>query len=423
MTDATEVYDNKNFGTGKTLTVNSYTVNDGNSGNNYIVSLVPNNAGVINKRALTLTAQPNTREYDGGTSAAAVPVSSGLQGSDTVTDATEVYDNKNFGSGKTLTVNSYTVNDGNSGNNYIVSLVPDNAGVINKRSLSVSAVMASKIYDGATTAAGIPVISTALAPGDTTSVLAQSFASPNAGQNNKEIIPNIVISDGNSGGNYEVTLNHFNFGTITPALATIMLGDLSHTYDGFAKNASASTTPGGLPVILRYSGTTTPPVSVGEHTVEATIDHANYTGTATATLTILPAEETIANWRSSHFTVEEISGGMADDEDDFDGDGFDNVEEYTFGTDPKVCTPSILIGSAVPGNQFNLSFLARSAAGAGYAGRTRKYTLEKSNNIADPDSWQGVAGFVEIVGAGQSISASFPFAPPRTYFRLSARVE
>ena len=384
---------------------------------------MPSNAGVINKRALTLTAQPNTREYDGGTSAAAVPVSSGLQGSDTVTDASEVYDNKNFGTGKTLTVNSYTVNDGNGGNNYSVSLVPSNAGVINKMNLSVSAVMASKIYDGTTTAAGSPTISPALAVGDTTNVLAQSFASPAAGQNNKEIIPNIVINDGNNGGNYQVTLNHFNFGTITPAVATIMLGDLSQNYDGNAKNASASTTPGGLPVILTYSGTSTPPAAVGDHLVEATIDHANYTGTAAATLTILPVEETIDTWRSAHFSAAEISGGLADDTDDFDGDGFDHVEEYTFGTDPKVFTSSILVGTAAPSGQFNLSFLARTATGAGYAGRTRKYTLEKTTNLADPDSWLGVAGYVDIVGAGQTINASLPLVPPRTYFRLSARVE
>ena len=423
-TATASVYPSSNVGTYSGNTISYALANGTNGGLAANYSLANGTAsGTITPRTLTLTAQPNTREYDGGTSAAAVPVSSGLQGSDTVTDASEVYDNKNFGTGKTLTVNSYTVNDGNGGNNYSVSLVPSNAGVINKMNLSVSAVMASKIYDGTTTAAGSPTISPALAVGDTTNVLAQSFASPAAGQNNKEIIPNIVINDGNNGGNYQVTLNHFNFGTITPAVATIMLGDLSQNYDGNAKNASASTTPGGLPVILTYSGTSTPPAAVGDHLVEATIDHANYTGTAAATLTILPVEETIDTWRSAHFSAAEISGGLADDTDDFDGDGFDHVEEYTFGTDPKVFTSSILVGTAAPSGHFNLSFLARTATGAGYAGRTRKYTLEKTTNLADPDSWLGVAGYGDIVGAGQTISASLPLVPPRTYFRLSARVE
>jgi hypothetical protein len=82
-----------------------------------------------------------------------------------------------------------------------------------------------------------------------------------------------------------------------------------------------------------------------------------------------------------------------------------------------------LIGTSVPSSQFNLSFLARCAVGNGYEGRTRKYTLQKSTNIADQDSWQNVAGYVDIVGAGQSISASLPLEPPRTYFRLNARLE
>ena len=417
-------YPSANVGT-YLANVISYTLANGTNGGlaeNY--SLANGSAsGAITARTLTLTAQPNTKEYDGGISAAAVPIHGALQGSDTVTGMTEVYDNKNFGTGKTLAVSGYTVNDGNGGNNYSVTTVPNNAGVINKKSLSVTAVMASKIYDGTTTAAGVPVISPTLAQGDTTNVLSQSFANPTAGQNNKEIIPNIVINDGNSGGNYLIALNHYNFGIIAPAVATITLGDLSHNYDGNAKNASASTTPSGLPVILTYVGAPTPPVAVGTYLVEATINHANYTGTASATLAILAAGETIATWRNAHFSVAEISGGLADDGDDFDGDGFDHVAEYTFGTDPKVFTPPILIGTSVPSNQFNLSFLARSAVGTGYTGRTRKYTLQKNTNIADQDAWQNVAGYVDVVGAGQSISASLPLVPPRTYFRLNARLE
>ena len=82
----TETYDNRNAGRGKTLSVAAgYTVNDGNSGNNYNVTTVPDTTGVISKAPLTITAVANTKVYDATTSAIATPTTSGLQGSDTVT--------------------------------------------------------------------------------------------------------------------------------------------------------------------------------------------------------------------------------------------------------------------------------------------------------------------------------------------------
>ena len=39
-------------------------MNDGNSGNNYTVTTATNTTGVINKAALTITANTNTKTYD-----------------------------------------------------------------------------------------------------------------------------------------------------------------------------------------------------------------------------------------------------------------------------------------------------------------------------------------------------------------------
>src|SRR5262249_13681270 len=90
-------------------------------------------------------------------------VVTGLKGSDTVTGLSETYDNKNAGSGKTLSVSpSYTVNDGNGGLNYCsadianclvanggtVKLVTDNTGVINKANAVITVVGYNLIYDG-----------------------------------------------------------------------------------------------------------------------------------------------------------------------------------------------------------------------------------------------------------------------------------
>ena len=127
-----ESYTDINAGSGKTLSVNpGFTVNDGNNGNNYVVSLATNTAGVIFQATLVITVAPNTKNYDGNLSAAAIPTVSGLRGGDKVTGQAEVYTDSNAGTGKTLSVSAFTVQDGNNGNNYTVTPVSQNTGVIN----------------------------------------------------------------------------------------------------------------------------------------------------------------------------------------------------------------------------------------------------------------------------------------------------
>src|SRR2546430_9958060 len=94
------------------------------------MSTVDDTTGVITAKALTITAQTNSKTYDSRTSAAAVPVVTGLAGADTVTGKAETYDTKNVGTGKTLAVSAYTVNDGNSGANYTVTTMDDTTGAI-----------------------------------------------------------------------------------------------------------------------------------------------------------------------------------------------------------------------------------------------------------------------------------------------------
>src|SRR5207302_108984 len=106
--------------------------------------------------------------YDGTTTAAAVPtITSGSLGAGDTATFSETYDTKNVGSGKTLTPTG-TITDGNSGNNYAVTFAPANNGTITVRSITVTAAANSKGYDGTTSAAAIPTITSgSLATGDT----------------------------------------------------------------------------------------------------------------------------------------------------------------------------------------------------------------------------------------------------------------
>jgi hypothetical protein len=83
--------------------------------------------------------------------------------------------------------------------------------------------------------------------------------------------------------------------SISPAKATasIALSDLSYSYDGSPKSATATTTPGGLSgVMVTYDGSSSLPVNAGSYAVVASLSNANYSATnATATLTISAAAQ------------------------------------------------------------------------------------------------------------------------------------
>jgi hypothetical protein len=90
--------------------------------------------------------------------------------------------------------------------------------------------------------------------------------------------------------------------TVNPLSATITLGSLTQTYTGSALAATATTMPSGLPVTFSYSGTggtiygpsATAPTGVGTYKVIATVNTTDYQGSASGTLTINQAAQTIS---------------------------------------------------------------------------------------------------------------------------------
>jgi hypothetical protein len=243
VTGLTETYDTKNTGTGKTLSVSAYTVNDGNSGNNYTVNTTTSTAGVINQAALTITAAANTKIYDSTISAAATPAVTGLQGSDSVTGLAETYDTKNAGTGKTLNVSAYTVNDGNNGNNYIASTAANSAGVISQATLTITATANTKTYDGTISASATPTVS-GLQGSDSVSGLAESYDTKNAGTGKTLSVSAYMVNDGNSGNNYIVGTVASASGVISQATLTITAAANTKTYDGTTSASAAPTTSG-----------------------------------------------------------------------------------------------------------------------------------------------------------------------------------
>jgi hypothetical protein len=122
-------FENRNAGTGKTVLA-SGTVFDGNGGANYLVTYVQNHDGVIQRRAVTVTAQADSRTYDGTRASSATPLvtAGNLVGGDTASWS-QLFDDATVGTGKTLSATG-AVSDGNGGGNYALTFVQNHEGVI-----------------------------------------------------------------------------------------------------------------------------------------------------------------------------------------------------------------------------------------------------------------------------------------------------
>ncbi len=121
-------------------------------------------------------------------------------------------------------------------------------------------------------------------PSATTATLVLANLAPSAAGNYTCVVANAVGS--------VVSAAHVL--TVTAPVATVALADLTSTYSGTPKSATATTTPAGLAVTFTYDGSATPPVNAGRYAVVATVSDAVFGGNASGTLTIEKAPQTIA---------------------------------------------------------------------------------------------------------------------------------
>jgi hypothetical protein len=100
-----------------------------------------------------------------------------------------------------------------------------------------------------------------------------------------------LFSASAAGGPYVIGASSGSFSntatiTVSPALATVTLGNLSQTYDGNSKAILVTTSPPGLAVAITYNGSSAVATHAGVYSVEANITNPNYQGSASGTLVV-----------------------------------------------------------------------------------------------------------------------------------------
>ena len=180
------------------------------------------------------------------------------------------------------------------------------------------------------------------------------------------------ITDPNHQGEASGVLN------VSKAPATVTLSNLSQMFDGTPKQVSVTTSPPGLAISVSYAGSATATVTVGIYPVVATVNDANYQGSATGQFTILGM--TYDLWRDTEFTEQEIADGLAEASGDPDHDGLENLLEYALGSNPQSFSPSP--GMTIDETHVKLSFV-RPKGRADLA-----YHVESGSNLT---GWSPVA--------------------------------
>jgi len=275
---------------GSTMVVNpDYVVNDGNGGNNYAIT-VNVGPGTIRPATLIIQANYDSKIYDGNTaiSDGTVPSVSllsnwpatGLIGSDTISNLTESFASPNAGSVQINVNPGWTINDGNGGNNYLVSNVLASNGNIEQAFLPVVVAPYFVTYDGTAHEASVQVNP------NTDGLTSSSVDLSQTVHTDAGTYPDTAVINDPSNPQYDANYTTYSMvhtDYIVPATPTIVVSDSGGVYNGTPYTATATTNGDVTPVVyyetFNTDGTaesisTIAPVNVGHYAAWAMSDNS-----------------------------------------------------------------------------------------------------------------------------------------------------
>ena len=233
-----------NAGTGgKTVSTSGVTINDGNANGNYTLAYADNTTSTINRAVLGFVGTVSNKSYDGNNTATLAGYAlTGLVGGQTLgaTSTAATFSDRNAGIGKAVAIGGIALIDGSGlAANYSVAPTASAVATIVPKVLAVNATVASKVYDGNTSATLLGFGLTGLVGGETVNGVytgSASFADKNAASGKAVTITGIALTDGANGGlaaNYAVTTNASSNASITPATLNVAgVAAIDRTYDG-----------------------------------------------------------------------------------------------------------------------------------------------------------------------------------------------
>jgi gliding motility-associated-like protein len=148
-----QTYDTKSQGTSKVLKPTATILDATNESmiGNYSITYTSVNTGVIEKRPITLTANTNTKVYDGTLSSTATPTLTGALASGDIGVYSQTYDTKSQGTSKVLKPTATILDATNESmiGNYSITYTSVNTGVITAKQLMIAdpTITKSKEYD------------------------------------------------------------------------------------------------------------------------------------------------------------------------------------------------------------------------------------------------------------------------------------
>ncbi len=226
----TAAFTNKNVGADKTLHVTGISAS-GADAENYTYSTSANTTADITPAALTVSATGTNKVYDGTTATSATLSDNRISGDDLVLAyTTAVFNNKNVGSAKSVTVSGVSVSGADAGN-YTASDITHTTADITKATLTVSASGINKVYDGTSTAT--VNLSDNRISGDE---LALAYSS--ASFNNKNVglakAVNVagISATGTDAGNYEYASTASTMADVSKATLTVGATGVNKVFDG-----------------------------------------------------------------------------------------------------------------------------------------------------------------------------------------------
>jgi gliding motility-associated-like protein len=237
-----------------TVTFSLTTIPNTGKENNYYISginpiLITN--GSITKLPITLTANTNTKVYDGTVSATATPtITTGALVSGDIGTFIETYDTKTQGTNKVLTPAVVSILDATNtsmAGNYSITYQTNTSGVITKLPITLTASTNTKVYDGTISSTATPTLTGTLASGDI-GVYSQTYDTKSQGTS-KVLKPTATILDATNEsmiGNYSITYTSVNTGVIEKRPITLTANTNTKVYDGTLSSTATPTLTGAL---------------------------------------------------------------------------------------------------------------------------------------------------------------------------------